>query len=345
MEPQANGTLIPAVEYVRMSTDHQRYSTANQSDAIRDYATQHGMTIVRTYSDAGNSAGGRWTHRIVSLLLQNEKYIGHNVWNRTSFKLQKKQLRNSPEMWLRADDAFEPIVDRQTFDAAQAIFVRRALYTCRGRRKGLSDDELLEALRKLGTERGSLSVALIDNTRGTPSSALYRKRFGGLKAAYQLIGYRPRRWHRGITRTGRPKGLSNDEMLESLRQLWVKQGNLTREIINKSKTVPSISAYYSQFGSLTRAYELIGFAPDPARLRARRSPRFASDEALLEGLGRLLRKRGRLSRRIIDEEKGFPARGTLAKRFGGLLKAFELVGYTPNMNQTRPNRSRDHGVR
>jgi DNA invertase Pin-like site-specific DNA recombinase len=55
MEPQANGTLIPAAEYVRMSTDHQRYSTANQSDAIRDYATQHGMTIVRTYSDPGKS--------------------------------------------------------------------------------------------------------------------------------------------------------------------------------------------------------------------------------------------------------------------------------------------------
>jgi DNA invertase Pin-like site-specific DNA recombinase len=31
-----------AVEYVRMSTDHQKYSTENQSDAIRKYAAERG---------------------------------------------------------------------------------------------------------------------------------------------------------------------------------------------------------------------------------------------------------------------------------------------------------------
>ena len=40
---------------VRMSTEHQQYSTENQSDAIRRYAEAHGMDIVRTYSDAGKS--------------------------------------------------------------------------------------------------------------------------------------------------------------------------------------------------------------------------------------------------------------------------------------------------
>ena len=124
-------------------------------------------------------------------------------------------------------------------------------------------------------------------------------------------------------------------MLEALRKAWEKCGYLTRDIIRTSKSVPSLSAYYIRFGSMTRVYQLIRFTPESARLRARRSPRFASDEALLDGLGRLLRKRGRLSRRIIDEEKDFPARGTLVKRFGGLLRAFELIGYTPDSNQTR----------
>jgi DNA invertase Pin-like site-specific DNA recombinase len=55
MESVRDGLLIRAAEYVRMSTDHQRYSTANQSDAIQAYAMQHGMAIVRTYSDAGKS--------------------------------------------------------------------------------------------------------------------------------------------------------------------------------------------------------------------------------------------------------------------------------------------------
>lgn len=38
-----------------MSTEHQRYSTENQSDAIKHYAEQRGTEIVRTYSDEGKS--------------------------------------------------------------------------------------------------------------------------------------------------------------------------------------------------------------------------------------------------------------------------------------------------
>jgi DNA invertase Pin-like site-specific DNA recombinase len=38
-----------------MSTDHQQYSTANQSQAIREYASRHGFKIERTYIDSGKS--------------------------------------------------------------------------------------------------------------------------------------------------------------------------------------------------------------------------------------------------------------------------------------------------
>jgi DNA invertase Pin-like site-specific DNA recombinase len=46
---------IPAAQYVRMSTEHQRYSTENQSDAILQYAVRYGFDIVRTYADNGKS--------------------------------------------------------------------------------------------------------------------------------------------------------------------------------------------------------------------------------------------------------------------------------------------------
>jgi DNA invertase Pin-like site-specific DNA recombinase len=46
---------VRAAEYVRMSTEHQRYSTENQSDAIRSYAERYDMEVVKTYSDAGKS--------------------------------------------------------------------------------------------------------------------------------------------------------------------------------------------------------------------------------------------------------------------------------------------------
>ncbi|KVL96218.1 serine recombinase [Burkholderia stagnalis] len=44
-----------AAEYVRMSTEHQQYSTENQRDRIRDYAARRGLEIVRTYADEGKS--------------------------------------------------------------------------------------------------------------------------------------------------------------------------------------------------------------------------------------------------------------------------------------------------
>src|SRR4029079_3304427 len=63
--------------------------------------------------------GRPWTRGTVHQVLINEKYIGNNVWNRGSFKLKKKRVRNSPDMWIRSEDAFEALVDRNLFDAAQ----------------------------------------------------------------------------------------------------------------------------------------------------------------------------------------------------------------------------------
>src|SRR4249919_1410621 len=48
-------SLGRAAQYVRMSTEHQRYSTENQADAIRQYAERRGLQVVRTYADEGKS--------------------------------------------------------------------------------------------------------------------------------------------------------------------------------------------------------------------------------------------------------------------------------------------------
>ncbi len=42
-----------AAAYVRMSTEHQQYSTSNQMDVIREYAKRRGLEIVKEYSDEG----------------------------------------------------------------------------------------------------------------------------------------------------------------------------------------------------------------------------------------------------------------------------------------------------
>jgi DNA invertase Pin-like site-specific DNA recombinase len=46
---------LPAAQYLRMSTDKQRYSIENQADAIRRYAESQGFEIIRTYIDEAKS--------------------------------------------------------------------------------------------------------------------------------------------------------------------------------------------------------------------------------------------------------------------------------------------------
>ena len=46
--------LVPAAQYLRMSTEHQKYSMENQSAAIQEYALQRGFEVIHTYKDAGS---------------------------------------------------------------------------------------------------------------------------------------------------------------------------------------------------------------------------------------------------------------------------------------------------
>lgn len=60
--PPGSGPVVRAAQYVRMSTEHQQYSTVNQADKIREYAATRGIAIIRTYADDGKSGlniGGR----------------------------------------------------------------------------------------------------------------------------------------------------------------------------------------------------------------------------------------------------------------------------------------------
>ena len=129
-----------------------------------------------------------WNRGVVRQILTNEKYVGNNVYNRVSFKLKQKRVVNTPDMWVRADGAFDAIVDTGIFMAAQDILAERA--------RRFSDAELLAMLTDLLAARGTLSGMIIDEVDDMPSSAAYRHRFGSLLRAYGMIGYLPTRDYR-----------------------------------------------------------------------------------------------------------------------------------------------------
>jgi DNA invertase Pin-like site-specific DNA recombinase len=47
-----------------------------------------------------------WTRGIVHQILTNHKYIGSNVFNRRSYKLKLKRMKNPPESWVYMEGAF-----------------------------------------------------------------------------------------------------------------------------------------------------------------------------------------------------------------------------------------------
>lgn len=129
--------------------------------------------------------GRPWTRGTVHQVLTNEKYAGHNVYNRVSRKLTTPRVANPPEAWVRAEHAFDPLVDADVFAAAQALVAARVRH--------YSDEEMLDRLAALLRAHGRISGILIDEADDTPPTSAYVRRFGSLRRAYELVGYTPGR--------------------------------------------------------------------------------------------------------------------------------------------------------
>jgi DNA invertase Pin-like site-specific DNA recombinase len=163
-----------------------------------------------------------WTRGSAHQILTNEKYIGNNVFNRTSFKLKKMRVVNAPEMWVRADAVFEGIVEPQYFYTAQGMI--------RERSRRFTNDEMLTKLRTLHERQGWLSGIMIDEADDMPSSSVYSHRFGSLIGAYQLIGYTPDRDFRYIEINRHLRTLYPAIVEDTIRKVIGLGGRVRREV-------------------------------------------------------------------------------------------------------------------
>jgi DNA invertase Pin-like site-specific DNA recombinase len=150
-------------------------------------------SIAREFNRKGITCGGApWTYGRILEILKNPKYVGCAAWRRTTGILGIRRLKVPREKWIVNEEAFQPIIDRQTYDTAQRVL--------RDRIRKKSNDELLISLKKVLKREGKLSVNIIDASRALPSSATYGHRFGGLRAAYDLIGYKEFRNREGLSK-------------------------------------------------------------------------------------------------------------------------------------------------
>ncbi|MCY1218720.1 hypothetical protein D9M69_347670 [compost metagenome] len=165
--------------------------------------------------------GRPWGRSTVREVLTNEKYIGNNVYNRVSFKLRKTRVANTPEMWIRKEHAFEPIVPSDIFYTAQGIM--------RARARRYSDSELIDRLRALYKSRGYLSGLVIDETEGMPSTSVYVYHFGSLIRAYQTVGFTPDRDYRYVETNRFLRRLHPEIVTETERRIAALGGTVVRD--------------------------------------------------------------------------------------------------------------------
>jgi len=222
----------PACEIAEVREMFRKYTVDRLSlKAIAHDLNQRGVPSIKNK---------RWTHSVVASLLSHPKYIGCNIFNRTTGRLGAAPLAVPTSDWVICPGAHEEIVDIKTFALAQEI---------RGRTAHKTNEQLLEGLRSLLAVRGKLTNQTIDESAEMPSARTFSYRFGGLRRACELIGYD---WRQNGRTT-------DEEMLQHLGSLLASHGRLSKPIIDTAPKLVSSHRLRRRFGRLDRAYELIGY--------------------------------------------------------------------------------------
>jgi len=355
--------------YIRMSTELQVESPENQEREIRAYAAKYGIEIIKAYTDLGVSGmTAEKREQFQALLDDVEKglnsynivlYLDESRWGRFVDSREADYYR----MWLErknvvcqscdqpltlasniADRIITLLRDESASDycrqLSQKVFNGQCNLIMKGFRQGgpagfglrrmlldesgMPKQELNVGKRKsLQTER----VILVPGPQSEQEKVrwIYDQFIAGLsenQIAEQLNaeGWKTdfdRPWTRGTVREllSNEKYIGNNLFNRRSSKLKSKtRDNPESEWIRKERA-------FSPVVEAERFYMVQGIIRE-------RHKKF-TDAELLERLEKLQSKTGRLSAMIIDESDWMPPSSLYSHRFGGLLKAYRLIGYMP----------------
>lgn len=361
---------IPAAEYVRMSTEHQQYSTDNQTVAVRRYAEQRGFQIVRTYADEGRSGltvGGRPALQRLLDDIEN---------GRADFRALLVYDVSRLGRWQDTDEA--------------------ASYELRCRRAGIAVHYCAEQFENDGSIGSSIIKTVKRAMAGEYSRELSVKVFAGQANLIRLgfrqggaAGFGLRRLlvdqqgkFKEELEQGQQKSIATDRVIlipgpESEVNVVREVYNLFVDGINESKIADllnsrGVTTDLARLWTRGTVHQLLtnekyvgnnvwartsfklkevhtsnpregwirsdrAFTPvvDPGLFEKAQAIIAArvehlSNEAMLEILRTIFDRNGTLSGLIIDEIDGAPSSSSYRCRFGGLLRAYALVGFSPD---------------
>ncbi|MFH7804946.1 recombinase family protein [Acinetobacter sp. BSP-53] len=361
---------ILAAQYVRMSTDHQQYSTLNQSDKIQEYANKHNIKIIKTYADDGKSGlslNGR----------SGLQQLIHDVEShQTEFKVI---LVYDVSRWGRFQDADES-----------------AYYEYICKRAGINIIYCAEQFANDGTPFTTVMKSFKRTMAGEYSRELSNKVFIGQCRLIEMgfrqggtAGYGLRRAlidqqgnFKTLLKMGEHKSFQMDrvilvagpeEEIKVIQQIyeWFIQDNLSETQIAEKLNLQNIKTDFNRAWTRNTVHEILTnekyignnvFNKKSFKLKKihisnpqeqwirkdqafeaivpldmfytaqgiiRERSRKYSDDELLDLLKILYQKHGFLSGLIINESENTPTTGVYSNRFGSLLRAYELIGFKP----------------
>ncbi len=354
-----------------MSTEHQQYSTENQSDKIREYAARRGIEIIRTYTDAGKS--------------------GLNINGRASLKRLIQDVESGPvdftiilvydiSRWGRFQDADESAFYeyrcRQagiqvTYCAEQFENDGSPVSTIvKGVKRAMADEYSRELSTKvfagqcrlieLGYRQGGpagygLRRVLLDQN-GSVKAQLIRGEHKSLQTDRVILMPGPEdetrtvnlmyQWcvNEGLVESEIARRLNSTFTRTDLGREWTRA--TVHEVLTNEKYIGN-NIFNRKSFKLKKlrvenppdmwikkegAFESIVppemFYIAQGIIRAR-AYRYTNDE-LIERLKFLYQSRGFLSGLIINETENMPSTAVYAHRFGSLVRAYQMVGFTPD---------------
>ena len=359
-------SLVPAAQYLRMSTDHQQYSLDNQADAIARYAVDHGFTVIKTYSDAAKSGLSLKNRSGLKQLLKDvvegaqfravlvldvsrwgrfqdtdeaahyeylcksagvpvhycaESFANDNSISGSIMKALKRSMAGeySRELSTKVRSGLARLTKLGYKAGGSPTFgLRRLLLDVEGKPKQLltfgqrkslvtervivvpGPPEEVATVRRIFREfaieyRSCTSIANRLNQEkslyftgdwdaGAVTRVLRHPHYAGNQVWGKTRWYLgskakrvpPEEWivrekafepiiHNDLFEkaqsnlAGLTCHLSDDEMIERLRNVWRLEGRLTAEIIEQSLMCPSLTSYYKRFGSVLQAYKRVGY--------------------------------------------------------------------------------------
>jgi DNA invertase Pin-like site-specific DNA recombinase len=361
---------VRAAEYVRMSTEHQRYSTENQSEAIKRYAEQRGLEIVRTYADAGRSGLNIVGRTVLQTLLADVEggladfsvIVVYDIsrWGRfpdsdeaASYEYRCRaagvQVAYCAEQF-ENDGSIGSDVQKVVKRRMAAEYSRELSVKVHAGQRNLIE----KGFRQGGPPGFGLRRQLIDEN-GNSKGELHRKQQKSIQTDRVVLIPGPdpeveivREVYRTFIDERKNEleiaaGLNERGVLTDLGRPWTR-GTIHQLLINEKYVGNNVwnrrsfklkqrrvrnnpDLWVRADGAFEPIIDQVLFDAVAEIIRAR-SLRL-TDEEMLDALRGLLTRTGTLSGLIIDETEGCPSSSAYQSRFGHLLRAYQLVGYTP----------------